>query len=73
MPQEESIEPANKKWASSNIFASTEDGSLRFYVDYGKFNSTTVIDSYPPQWMDERIDALEQARILLTVAVSSRY
>lgn len=73
MLQKEVIEPANRNWACSNVFASTKDGSLRFHVHCGTFNSATVSELYPLQGIYEGIDALGESRILIVVDADSRY
>lgn len=58
MLSEEVIKAATTERASPIIFASKKDDSLRFCVDYRKFNAVTVRDSYPLQRMDDCIDSL---------------
>jgi hypothetical protein len=72
MVQQNVIEPATCEWASPIVLVSKLDGSIRFCVDYRKFNLITIPDTYPLPRMDECI-ALGDAVIFTTLDSNSGY
>ncbi len=58
MLTQNAIEPAMSDWASPVAVAPKIDGSARFCVGYGKFNSGTIWDSCPIPLIDDFIDRL---------------
>ena len=59
------IEPAQSEWSSPIVLAPKHDGTLRFCVDYRRLNNATIPDTYPLPLMDDCIDSLGEAAVLL--------
>ena len=66
------IEPASTEWASSVVLV-PKRRSLRFCVDYRRFNANTAADSYPLPRMDDGIDSLGDAAVFTTLDCNSGY
>ena len=61
------IEPSMSEWAAPIVLVKKKDGTLRFCVDYKKFNSLSQSDTYPMPCIDEQIDQLGQAKYVTTL------
>lgn len=47
------VEPTHTEWAAPTVFVPEKDGTLRFCVEYCKFNAVSVGDAYQIPRMDE--------------------
>ena len=52
------IQPSNSPWCNAVVLVRKKDGSLRFCIDFQKFNSLTVKDSYPLPRICETLESL---------------
>ena len=71
--EQEIAAPSNSSWAFPVIFASRKDGSLCFCIDYRKLNASIIRDAYPTPRIDDALDSLQEARLLLTVDLRTGY
>ena len=55
------------------VIATKKDGSLRFCVDYCKFNSITRKDAYPLPRIDDSLDALNGSKWFSTLDLICGY
>lgn len=55
------------------MFVLKKDGILRSRVEYRRLNAGTVRGTYPIPRMDEFVDSLQKARIILTFDIISGY
>lgn len=67
------IETATADSASPVVLVPKNDGTMRFCVDYRKFNAVTVRDSYPLPQIDECIDSVSDATVFITLYCNSGY
>ena len=67
------IEPANTEWTFPVVLVPKKDGSLRFCVDYRRWNAKTLADSYPLRRMDDCVDSLGDAAVFTTLDCNSSY
>ena len=67
------IEPSNSEWAAPVVVVTEKDGSLRFCVDYRKFNALSRPDAYPMPRVDELIDKLSSATYITTLDLMRGY
>ena len=56
------VQPSKNSWASPIVLVHKKDGSLRFCVDYHKFNSITRKDIFSLPSMDDIFDTLNGAK-----------
>lgn len=73
MLKEKVIDPAQTKWASSDIFLPKKNGILHFCVLYRMLKSVTVRYSFPLLWTNKCIQLSVNARVNLKLVVSSVY
>lgn len=69
----DAIEFAQTTWASLFMLVSSDDGKIRFCVDYQRLNALTIRKSYPILCMTECIAFLGDATIIITSDANSRY
>ena len=67
------IEPAEGPWASPVVLIPKPDGSVRFCVDYRRFNAVTTKDSYALPRVDDSLDTLGGAQYFSTLEANSGY
>jgi hypothetical protein len=67
------IEPATSEWSSPDVLVPKRDGGMRFSVDYRNLNNLAERDVYPQPRLDECIDNLGDAAVLLTLDANSGY
>jgi hypothetical protein len=67
------IEPSTSEWAAPIVLVKKKDGTLRFCVDYRRFNSVSQVDAYPMPRIDELIDRLGKAKYISTLDLARGY
>jgi Reverse transcriptase (RNA-dependent DNA polymerase)/RNase H-like domain found in reverse transcriptase len=67
------IEPSISEWAAPVVLVPKPDGSLRFCIDYRKFNSITERDVYPLPRMDDCLDSLGEEQVFSTLYANAGY
>ena len=67
------LEPAASPWVSNIVLVKKKNGSLRFFVDYQKFNVVTKPDTYPLPLIDNSLNALTGSSWYSTLDFRSRY
>ena len=67
------IRPSNSPWCNAVVLVRKKDGSLRFYIDFRKFNSLTVKDSHPLPHICETLESLAGAAHFLTFNMNSEF
>ena len=65
------IQPPSSPWTSSIVLIKKKDGSLRFCVDYRRFNAFTRKDAYPLPNIDDMLDTLEGSQWFTTLDLIS--
>ena len=60
------VEPSNCEFSSPPVLVRTNDGSVRFCIDYRKLNEKTIKDSYPLPRISEAIDLIGRDAKLFT-------
>jgi hypothetical protein len=73
IPEAGVIESASSEWASPVVLEPKSDGTLRFCVEYRKFNAVTIRENYPLLRMDECFEFLGDAQIFMTLDCNSGY
>lgn len=66
-------ELATTEWVSPIVLVPTDDGSLRFCVDYRRLNTEAERDTFPIPRMNEFIDFLGETRIFSSLNAISGY
>ena len=67
------IRPSNSPWCNAVVLVRKKDGSLRFCIDFRKFNSLTVKDSHPLPHICETLESLTGAAHYLTFDMNSGF
>ena len=67
------IEPSDSPWAFPTVLVTKEDGSIRFCVDFRKFNFLSRKDSYPLPRIDETLNTLGGPEWFCTMDLASGY
>lgn len=67
------VQPSASPWASPVVLVPKKGGSLRFCVDYRRFNAITWKDIYPLPRVDDILDALGEARYFSSLDLASGY
>lgn len=67
------IVPTHTELASPVIFAANKNGTLRFCVDYRRFNALKLLESYPLLTMNECIGSLKVAQVSSTLDANTAY
>ena len=67
------IRPSTGPWASQIHLVPKKCGDLRFCVDYRKFNSVTIKDSYPLPLIQDIFDQLEGESVFSTLHLKGGY
>lgn len=67
------IGPECMTWISPVVLAPRKYGTYWLCVDYRRFNSVTVRDSYPLPRIEEFIDRFGDAKYIYTLEWSSEY
>ena len=65
--------PSNSPWSSDVVLVKKKDGSLRFAVDYRRFNSVTKRDEYSLLNPQSIFDKLEGSRYFTKLDIASAY
>lgn len=65
------IEPEKSEWAFEIFLAPKKDRSLRFFIDYGRLNAITILDSHLILIMNYFIDSHGNAEILSKLDANS--
>jgi hypothetical protein len=67
------IERSKSRWAAPIVLVPKKDGTVRFCVEFRKWNNVTKKDSYPLPRIDDCLDALRGAKWFSTVDLQSGY
>ena len=67
------IWPSNSLWCNAVVLVRKKDGSLHFCIDFRKFNSLTVKDSYPLPHICETLESLTRAAHYSTFNMNSGF
>lgn len=73
MQERDIIQPSSSPWASPIVLAQKKDGSVRFCVDYRKWNAVTTKDAYPLPQIDDTLDTLSGSKWFSTLDLLSGY
>lgn len=73
MKEASTAKPVVIKWVTPVLFVPKNDGSLHFCVSYRRLNSVPVQVSYPVPRVDECIDSLGEAQMILILDTNSGY
>lgn len=60
-------------WAAPIVLVHKKDGTLRFCIDYRRWNAVTHKDSYPLPHIEESLAGLRKANIFTTLDLASGY
>ena len=67
------IWPSNSPWCNAAVLVRKKDGSLRFCIDFRKFNSLTVKDSHPLPRICKTLESLTGAAHFSTFDMNSGF
>ena len=65
------IHPKQSPWCNAVVLVSKKDGGLHFCINFHKLNARTKKDSYPLPQIQEEIEGLVGARVLLLLGLKS--
>jgi len=67
------VQPSSSPWASPVVLVPKKDGTLRFCIDYQRFNSITRKDVYPLPRVDDILTALGDSKYFSSLDLASGY
>ena len=67
------VQPSCNPWASPVVLVRKKDGSMRFCIDYRKWNEVTRKDAYPLPRIDVTLDTLHGSQWFTTLDLLSGY
>ena len=67
------IQPSASPWSSPVVLLEKPNGEYRFCVDYRRLNAVTKKNAYPLPRIDEKLDALGNARVFSTLDLQSGF
>ena len=73
MLEKDSIQTSNSPWASLIVLVQKKNGTLRFCVDYRRFNAITRKYAYPLPRVDNTLDTLAESQWFTTLDLISGY
>ena len=65
--------PLQSPWSSPVVLVTKPDGTARFCGDYRKLDSVTKKDAYPIPQIDDTLNALDKAKLFITLDLESGY
>jgi hypothetical protein len=67
------IEPSRSPWSSPVVLVPKKDGSIRFCVDYRRFNDVTIKDKYALPRIDDALASLSGNKYFTSLDLSQGY
>ena len=67
------IEPSQAPYASPVLFVKKPNRSLRFYIDFRKFNNLTRKDRYLLSLIDETFARISQAKVFIKLDIRQTF
>ena len=67
------IRPSKSPWCNAIVLVRKKDGTLRFCIDFRKFNARTKKDSFPLPHMQETMESMVGARFFSSMDLKSGF